>query len=312
VFFNGERVARVGQPNNYPRYYFSDHLNSTDIVTNTTGGIIRESDYVPYGGEVVISGTDPNRYKFTGEERDPESGLDDFDARFYSSPFGRFMTPDWALKPIAVPYANFGNPQSLNLYSYVQNNPTALGDPDGHDIIYADNLNNAQVVKNSVAGGPHQPRKYNAGLFLTLTENNLGVRPSRAFREGALPNSPRSLLRDLPLFRHQLPQRPINSRLVASALPLEPCQNVGIQTQRHCLLDRPVVSQPLRRRSRRTLSPARGSLQPSNFPAPLNPFPLFHMRLLYVYNSTYTPASTMFHVKHISILQNRMPATPLT
>ena len=42
------------------------------------------------------------------------------------------MTPDWAVKPIAVPYAHYGNPQSLNLYSYVQNNPTTTGDPDGH------------------------------------------------------------------------------------------------------------------------------------------------------------------------------------
>lgn len=133
VFFNGERVARVDLPANSVEYYFSDHLKSTDIVTNATGGIVRESDYVPYGGEVVISGTDPNHYKFTGKERDPESGLDDFDARFYSSPFGRFMTPDWAAKPTNVPYANFGNPQSLNLYSYVQNNPTTMGDPDGHE-----------------------------------------------------------------------------------------------------------------------------------------------------------------------------------
>jgi len=74
----------------------------------------------------------PFAYKFTGKERDAESGLDDFDARFYSSSFGRFMTPDWAAKPTAVPYAHFGNPQSLNLYSYVQNNPTTVGDPDGH------------------------------------------------------------------------------------------------------------------------------------------------------------------------------------
>jgi hypothetical protein len=43
------------------------------------------------------------------------------------------MTPDWATKPTDVPYANFGNPQSLNLYSYVQNNPTTVGDPDGHE-----------------------------------------------------------------------------------------------------------------------------------------------------------------------------------
>jgi len=44
----------------------------------------------------------------------------------------RFMTPDWAAKPTAVPYASFGNPQSLNLYSYVKDNPTAVRDPDGH------------------------------------------------------------------------------------------------------------------------------------------------------------------------------------
>jgi len=55
-----------------------------------------------------------------------------FGARYYSSPVGRFMTPDWAAKPTSVPYANFGNPQSLNLYSYVENNPTTTGDPDGH------------------------------------------------------------------------------------------------------------------------------------------------------------------------------------
>lgn len=72
-------------------------------------------------------------YKFTGKERDSESGLDMFGARYYGSSLGRFMTPDWAAAPTDVPYAHFGNPQSLNLYSYVQNNPTTVGDPDGHD-----------------------------------------------------------------------------------------------------------------------------------------------------------------------------------
>jgi RHS repeat-associated protein len=55
-----------------------------------------------------------------------------FDARYYGSSLGRFMMPDWAAKPTNVPCANFGNPQSLSLYSYVQNNPTTMGDPDGH------------------------------------------------------------------------------------------------------------------------------------------------------------------------------------
>jgi len=60
----------------------------------------------------------PLAYKFTGKERDSESGLDMFGARYYGSSLGRFMTPDWAAKPTNVPYAHFGNPQSLNLYSY--------------------------------------------------------------------------------------------------------------------------------------------------------------------------------------------------
>ena len=44
--------------------------------------------------------------KFTGKERDTESNLDEFGARYYASTMGRFMTPDWAAKPISVPYAN--------------------------------------------------------------------------------------------------------------------------------------------------------------------------------------------------------------
>jgi RHS repeat-associated protein len=71
-------------------------------------------------------------HKFTGKERDSESNLDYFGARHDASSMGRFMTPDWAAKPTSVPHANFGNPQSLNLYSYVANNPLSRMDTDGH------------------------------------------------------------------------------------------------------------------------------------------------------------------------------------
>ena len=69
---------------------------------------------------------------FTGKEHDSESGNDFLGARYYGETMGRFLTPDWAAKPTAVPYAHYGNPQSLNLYGYVNNNPTTTGDPDGH------------------------------------------------------------------------------------------------------------------------------------------------------------------------------------
>ena len=71
-------------------------------------------------------------YKFTGKERDNESGLDNFGARYDSSNLGRFMTPDWAARPTTVPYAVFGDPQSLNLYGYVRNDPVSRADADGH------------------------------------------------------------------------------------------------------------------------------------------------------------------------------------
>ncbi len=71
--------------------------------------------------------------RYIGKERDTESGLDYFGARYYASSMGRWMSPDWADKPEAVPYSHLDNPQSLNLYGYVNNNPLRTADPDGHE-----------------------------------------------------------------------------------------------------------------------------------------------------------------------------------
>ena len=72
------------------------------------------------------------RPRFTGKERDTESGNDYFEARYYSSSMGRFMSPDWAIKVAPVPYAKLSDPQTLNLYAYVLNNPLSHRDADGH------------------------------------------------------------------------------------------------------------------------------------------------------------------------------------
>jgi RHS repeat-associated protein len=73
--------------------------------------------------------------RYTGKERDTESGLDYFGARHYASTVGRFMSPDYNetgddLEP--VPHANLEDPQSLNQYGYVGNNPLTFVDVDGH------------------------------------------------------------------------------------------------------------------------------------------------------------------------------------
>ncbi|MDR3411120.1 MAG: RHS repeat-associated core domain-containing protein, partial [Formivibrio sp.] len=69
---------------------------------------------------------------FTGKERDTESGNDYFGARYYSSSMGRFLSPDWSAKVEPVPYSKLDDPQSLNLYAYVENNPLDKVDVDGH------------------------------------------------------------------------------------------------------------------------------------------------------------------------------------
>jgi RHS repeat-associated protein len=132
VFFDGERVARKDFPSNAVSYYFSDHLKTTDIVTDAQGNIKNESDFYPWGGELPFVANDSNRYKFTGKERDSETGLDYFGARYYSNGLGRFVTPDWSTTPVPVPYADLTDPQTLNLYGYVRGLPTTKADLDGH------------------------------------------------------------------------------------------------------------------------------------------------------------------------------------
>ncbi len=137
IYFNGKRVARVDLPGGTVRYYFSDHLGTASVVTDNLGVIKDESDYYPYGGERTITDTDSNRYKFTGKERDTESGLDNFGARYDASSMGRFMTPD----PVSATPPHLVNPQRWNMYSYVVNNPLTYVDPDGRDAIAVNFVN---------------------------------------------------------------------------------------------------------------------------------------------------------------------------
>ncbi len=123
-------------------YLGVDHLGSTRLVMDPSGNVVSRHDFLPFGEEIAANtagrnsqwgpGNDSITQKFTGKERDSESGLDYFGARYYASNMGRFMSPDWSAKAEPVPYSKLDNPQSLNLYSYVLNNPLSNVDTDGH------------------------------------------------------------------------------------------------------------------------------------------------------------------------------------
>jgi RHS repeat-associated protein len=124
VFFNGQRLASIARPSGDVVYYFADHLGSASVIAGILGNIQAAYYYFPFGGMESTTGSNSNHYKFTGKERDSESGLDNFGARYNASSMGRFMSPD----PLG---GSLVDPQTLNKYSYVRNNPINLTDPTG-------------------------------------------------------------------------------------------------------------------------------------------------------------------------------------
>lgn len=111
-------------------------------MTEANGVVKARHDYFPFGEEVGAGtggrttgqgyGANDNvRQHFTGKERDGETGLDYFLARYYSSSAGRFTSPD----PIFISDKQTYNPQLWNLYNYVGNNPLNATDPTGMELV---------------------------------------------------------------------------------------------------------------------------------------------------------------------------------
>jgi len=127
IFFGDRRIARRDSTNAV-NYYFADHLGTarTMVVAGQTSPCY-DADFYPYGGERTFISSCPQNYKFTGKERDTESGNDYFGARYYASSMGRWISPD----PKQLNIKHLFNPQKWNKYNYVLNNPLSNFDPDG-------------------------------------------------------------------------------------------------------------------------------------------------------------------------------------
>lgn len=151
------------------RYYLNDHLGTTQMEFSQGGWPVWKGEFSPFGQELDTQAT-ANHYKFTGKERDTESGLDYFGARYYGSNMGRFMSPDWSDETDPVPYADLSNPQSLNLYSYVGNNPLIHIDADGH--CWPQWLCNLAIeVKNKVLHGEFTTNTSEAKIHQLVRED---------------------------------------------------------------------------------------------------------------------------------------------
>jgi RHS repeat-associated protein len=129
VYAGGKLIATYD--GNGLHFHIADPLGTRRAQTNAAGALEATYQSLPFGDDLTPANLsiDPTENHFTGKERDTESGLDYFDARYYGSSMGRFMSPD----PVFASPERVADPQQWNMYAYVRNNPLSRTDPTGLD-----------------------------------------------------------------------------------------------------------------------------------------------------------------------------------
>jgi RHS repeat-associated protein len=156
---NGQLLV-IAETTGTCQWLVTDALGTPRMIADQTGSLggIKRRDYLPFGEELLagvghrqptngysLAQSPQPRQQFTSKERDSETGLDYFAARYYGSLYGRFTSPDEftggpdelydfadAAADNPTFYADLTYPQSLNKYQYCYNNPLTTVDPDGH------------------------------------------------------------------------------------------------------------------------------------------------------------------------------------
>ncbi|MBI5897227.1 MAG: RHS repeat-associated core domain-containing protein [Desulfobacterales bacterium] len=143
IFAGSQRVAMI-KSSGQIYYFHQDHLGSSAVLTDATGVKSQQTDYLPYGGQRGASAISATNYAFTGQEKDPETGLYNYNARLYDPAAAVFVTAD-----SVVP-----NPMSsmaFHRYGYCGGNPLIYTDPSGHD--FGASLAVAMIIGAAIGAG---------------------------------------------------------------------------------------------------------------------------------------------------------------
>jgi|GEM_PF-5935198 len=156
IFVNGVEVATVTGTGSSASVYSvnTDHLTGSNIVTDSGGGVVETEDYIPFGSIRFDekTGSFSEQRKFAGHEFDVDTSLSYQDARYYDPTTGKWLSEDAF---VISPKVDLTDPQQLNAYGYVRNNPINGIDPTGNNIFgYAGGF--IQGVANSIASNAYQ------------------------------------------------------------------------------------------------------------------------------------------------------------
>jgi RHS repeat-associated protein len=181
----GDRlVAEYDRVGNRYLYYTQDQISSTRVVTDSSGAVVYSEAYNPYGGvhKTWVNSFDPLP-KFSGKERDEESGLDYFGARYYDRAQYRFISVDQIFSSVLAAE----NPQRWNLYAYCLNNPLSYQDPDGMEALtdkqraalaatassMVGKTDYPSISENGGANSTFEAADCNGAVYLIYTSNDL-------------------------------------------------------------------------------------------------------------------------------------------
>jgi len=160
-------------------YFLTDHLGSVDVVLDEEGNVVERADYLPYGNDRLRIDNSPgesDNHKFTGKEKDDETGLMFYGARYYDPATGRFVSYDPMLldegsKPLA---SNLQNPQALNPYTYALNNPVKYTDATGE---YEEDVHMYLTEFLASNAGFNTADSFSIGLYDQLTDSDSNTTP---------------------------------------------------------------------------------------------------------------------------------------
>jgi RHS repeat-associated protein len=164
IAFAGEKVF----------FYYTDPAGTPLAMTDSSGTVVWRADYKPFGEEQSVTQSPENVMKFVGKEKDKETGLYYFGARYMKPEVGRFTSPD-PVGPVdpKTSKTNYGlllNPQKLNRYAYALNNPYRYLDPDGR---YERDVHCSLTYYLAVKAG------FNSNQATQIASANQGVDESR-------------------------------------------------------------------------------------------------------------------------------------
>ncbi len=158
IYLGSTEVASVN--GSLTMYYHQDHLGGTNVTTDANGVKKEIAEYLPFGGfsrhDKYGSSSEVAWFYFTGKKLDDETGLYFYGARYYDPSLARFITADTIVQAAS-------NPQTLNRYTYCNNNPVNLIDPTGHfwGFIFA-------VVRAIIAAAIEHPYVFAAAVNATV------------------------------------------------------------------------------------------------------------------------------------------------